>query len=146
MEPRDAPRRRGPGTGIRTPEEGLAWLAGTVFALSSFMGWYTGDFDGLTVSVLGWHTGALGKLVFVLGLLVILLLALRATGFELPPALPVGMVILGLGAVGTIIVLIRLLSIPEDFTGFGRSIGIWISLVSAVAVAVAGLLRGADDL
>jgi hypothetical protein len=142
-----APERPKPGLspGLRSPGEGLAWLGGLVLALSSFMSWYTVPNEGFTASVTGWHTGTLGKLVFFLGLAVLALLILRATGFELPPNVPVGMVVAGLGALATVFVLVRLISIPDDFVGAGRSIGIWISLLAALLLIAAGLLKSADE-
>ena len=45
--------------------ERLAWTAGLVLLVSVFTDWYAGSqADGLTLSVTGWHTGSLGKLVF----------------------------------------------------------------------------------
>ena len=132
--------------GMRTPGEALAWLGGLVLALSSFMSWYSLSIDDLTLSVTAWHTGAVGKLVFFVGLAVLALLLLRATGFELPPNFPVGMVIAILGAIGTVFVLVRLISIPDDFVGAGRSIGIWVSLLAALLLIAAGLLKSADEL
>jgi hypothetical protein len=143
VEPRPKPGFS-PGT-FRSPGEGLAWLGGLVLALSSFMSWYTLSTEDITVSVTGWHTGVLGKLVFFVGLAVLALLVLRATGFELPPNIPLGMVIAGLGALGTVFVLVRLISIPDDFVGAGRSIGIWISLLAALLLIAAGLLKSADE-
>jgi hypothetical protein len=142
-----APRPRpgfSPGT-LRSPGEGLAWLGGLVLALSSFTSWYTVTDEGFTASITGWHTGTLGKLIFFVGLAVLALLVLRATGFELPPSVPTGMVIAGLGALGTFIVLIRLISIPDDFAPAGRSVGIWISLLAALLLIAAGLLKSADE-
>ena len=110
------------------------------------MGWYSGSSDGVTASILAWNTGLPGKLVFFVGLAVLVLLALRASGFELPPAVPVGFVIAGLGAFGTILVVIRLLDIPDDFPGTGLSIGIWISLVAGLLLIVAGLLKASEEL
>jgi hypothetical protein len=143
VEPRPKPGFS-PGT-FRSPGEGLAWLGGLVLALSSFMSWYTVSTEDITVSVTGWHTGVLGKLVFFVGLAVLALLVLRATGFELPPSIPLGMVIAGLGALGTVIVLVRLISIPDDFVGAGRSIGLWISLLAALLLIAAGLLKSANE-
>ena len=131
---------------VRSPGEGLAWLGGLVLVLSSFMSWYSFDADlGFTASITGWHTGALGKLVFVLGLAVLGFLALRASGVELPPSVPGGMVVAALGFTATIIVLIRVISIPDDFAPAGRSIGIWISLLAALLLIAAGLLRSAEE-
>jgi hypothetical protein len=144
MEPRPRPGL-GPGA-FRSPGEGLAWLGGLVLALSSFMSWYTVANEGFTASITAWHTGTLGKLVFFVGLAVLALLVLRATGVELPPTVPLGMVIAGLGALGTIVVLVRLISIPDDFAPAGRSIGIWISLLAALLLIAAGLLKSADEL
>jgi hypothetical protein len=135
-----------PPAEFRSPGEGLAWLGGLVLALSTFMSWYTFDADvGFTVSITGWHTGALGKLVFFVGLAVLAFLALRASGVELPPSVPGGMVIAGLGLLGTIFVLIRVISIPDDFSPAGRSIGLWISLLAGLLLIAAGLLRSAEE-
>ena len=144
MEP--TPRRRAAAASLRTPGEGLAWISALVFMLSSFMGWYSGSTEGLTLSVLAWHSGLPGKLVFFVGLAVLVLLVLRATGVQLPPALPIGMAIAGLGALGTVLVLIRLIDIPEDYIGFGRSIGLWISLVAGLLLVAAGLLKASEEL
>jgi hypothetical protein len=141
----ERPRPGLPPGALRASGEGLAWVGGLVLALSSFMSWYTVSLEGFTASVTGWHTGLLGKLVFFVGAAVLLLLILRATGVVLPPSVPLGMVIAGLGAVGTVFVLVRLISIPDDFAPAGRSIGIWISLLAALLLIVAGLLRAAEE-
>lgn len=136
---------RAPQASFWTPGEGLAWVAALIFTLSSFMGWYSGLVDGLELSALGWDTGLPGKLVLVVGLATLALLALRATGVELPPSLPVGLAIAVLGAIGTVVVLYRLIEVPEDYAELGRSIGIWISLVAALLLIVAGLLKSAEE-
>jgi hypothetical protein len=143
MEPRRRPTFTPPT--FTSPGEGLAWLGGLVLALSSFMSWYSVMPDGFPASVTGWHTGLIGKLIFVIGLAVLAFLALLATGFQLPPSVPAGMVIAGLGFVATIFVLIRVISIPDDFAPAGRSIGLWISLLSALLLIAAGLLRAAEE-
>jgi hypothetical protein len=142
----DVARERGAQASLRAPGEALAWLGAIVFTLSAFMGWYTGLVDGLRVSVVGWDTGLLGKLVVVIGLLVIVVLALRIAGVELPPSIPSGLLIAGLGALGTIFVLVRLLQIPDDYSDFSRAFGIWVSLLSAILLIAAGLLKAADEL
>jgi hypothetical protein len=148
-EPLTAARPPAPvgGAGLWRTGELLAWLGGLVLTLGAFMGWYTisGDLRG-NLSVLGWHTGTIGKLVFVVGVMVLLLLALRAFGIQLPPSVPDGMVIAVLGLVATILVLIRLIDIPEAFQpSVGRGIGIWLSLLAALLLIVAGLLKSAED-
>jgi hypothetical protein len=125
----------------------LTWAAGLVLMLSPFMSWYAGSGEGLTIAVIGWHTGVLGKLVFVLGAAVILLGVLREFGVELPPAIPESLVIVVIGAIATIFVLIRLISIPDRFFPWdGRGIGIWIALAAAIGVILGGILRASEEL
>jgi hypothetical protein len=127
--------------------EHLTWLSGLVLALSAFTGWYTGSGEGFTLSVLGWHTGALGKLVFFVGLAVLALVALREAGIDLPALVPESLVVIALGSLATIFVLIRVIEVPDRFLpADGRGIGIWISLVAALAVIVAGLLQAGEEL
>ena len=142
--PRQAPRTLVPGYW----GERLAWVAGLVLAVSAFTGWYSGtQADGLTLSVLGWHTGSLGKLVFFIGLAALILEALREAGIELPATVPESLVLIALGSLATIFVLIRLISIPDTyFSTAGRGIGIFISLIAAIALIGAGLLRAAEEL
>jgi hypothetical protein len=128
--------------------ERLAWISGLVLAISAFTDWYAGSqTDGLTLSVTGWHTGALGKLVFFLGLATLILEALREAGIELPATVPESLVLVAFGSLATIFVLIRIISIPDTFFDTaGRGIGIFISLVSAIVLIFAGLLRAAEEL
>jgi len=119
-----------------------------VLALSSFMDWYAGSsLEGPTLAVIGWHAGVLGKLVFFIGLAVLALFALREAGIELPATVPESLIVIALGSLATIFVLIRLISIPDTFLpASGRGIGIWISLLAALAVIVAGLIRASEEL
>jgi hypothetical protein len=136
----------GPG-GIFALGELVTWVAALVLALSSFMGWYSGSGVGIKLSVIGWNTGILGKLVFFLGLAVLVLVILRELGFELPPSVPESLVILALGVLATVFVIIRVISIPDAvLPADGRGIGIWISLVAALAVIGGGLLRAMEEL
>ena len=127
----------------------MTWVAGLVLTISCFTDWYAGSESGggFTISVIGWHTGALGKLVFVIGFAVLVLEALREAGIELPAPVPESLVVIALGSLATIFVLIRLISIPDTFIpASGRGIGIWISLVAAIAVILAGLVRASEEL
>jgi hypothetical protein len=150
---RSQPRERPPRPERTTPVAGswgtrLAWVSGLVLAISAFTDWYVGTLpNGLTLSVTGWHTGTLGKLVFFIGLATLILEALREAGVELPSTVPESLVLIALGSLATIFVLIRLISIPDTFFGTaGRGIGIYISLVAAILLIVAGLLRAAEEL
>jgi hypothetical protein len=154
-EPAVPARRRLLRPGVATRTGGGYWLlgerlarwAGLVLTLSAFMSWYSGSDDGPTIAVIGWHVGVLGKLVFFIGLAVLALWALREAGFELPAAVPESLILIGLGSLATTFVLIRLISVPDEFFPYtGRGIGLWISLVSALAVIAAGLLEASEEL
>ena len=133
--------------GIWSAGERIIWVSALVLALSSFMGWYAGSGVGVKLAVIGWHSGVLGKLVFFIGLAVLALVALRESGFELPPTVPDSLLVLGLGALALIFVLIRLISIPDSvLPADGRGIGIYIALIAALGVVLGGLLRAAEEL
>jgi hypothetical protein len=149
--PSGGPRSSGslrPGVGgLWAAGERITWVAGLVLALSSFMGWYAGSGVGVKLAVIGWHSGVLGKLVFFLGLAVLVIVALREFGFELPPSVPESLVMLGIGALAAVFVLIRIISIPDSvLPADGRGIGIWISLVASLGVILGGILRAAEEL
>ena len=133
--------------GLWAAGERITWVAGLVLALSAFTDWYAGSGVGVKLAVIGWHSGVLGKLVFFIGLAVLVLVALRELGFELPPTIPESLLVLGLGALAAVFVLIRIISIPDAvLPADGRGVGIWISLIAAVGVIVGGLLRAAEEL
>ena len=70
----------------------LVFLFGLLLTLSALTGWYTGQGQGTTVSVIGWHTGTVGKIVFFLGLAAVLLVVLREVGVSMPAAVPESLV------------------------------------------------------
>jgi len=145
-DPASGYTRPAPG-GLWAAGERITWVAGLVLALSSFMDWYAGSGVGVKLAVIGWHSGVLGKLVFFIGLAVVVIVALRETGLELPPSIPESLVVLALGALAAIFVLIRIISIPDAvLPADGRGIGIWIALVAALGVIGGGLLSAADEL
>ena len=66
-----------------------AWAGGLVLAVSAFTSWYSGhSVEGPTLSVTGWNSGTPGKVVFLIGVAVVCLTALRRVGLELPAATP----------------------------------------------------------
>jgi hypothetical protein len=133
--------------GIWGAGERITTLAGITLALSAFMSWYAGSGEGLTIAVIGWHTGVLGKLVFLIGFAVVALGVLREVGIELPPTVPESLVVIVLGSLATILVLIRLIAVPDRFFPYdGRGIGIWIALAASLALIVGGLLRAGEEL
>jgi len=124
----------------------LTFLFGILLAMSALTGWYSGEGNGTTVSVIGWHTGTVGKVVLFLGLAAVLLIVLREVGVSLPASVPESLVAIGIGSVATILVLVRIISIPDSFFFASRGIGIWISLVCAIGIILAGLLEASEEL
>jgi hypothetical protein len=144
---RPAPRPARPLSAVWGWGGRLTWLSGLLLAVSAFTDWYAGGGQGVTTGVIGWHTGALGKLVFFIGLAVLAVVALREAGIELPATIPESLLVIALGSLSTIFVLIRLISIPDAFFGWrGRGIGIFISLIASLLVIAAGLLRASEEL
>jgi hypothetical protein len=144
------PRR----SGTRPPAEGIwgaghrvAGISALVLSLSTFMDWYTGPGGGVSLSVIGWHTGVLAKLVFFIGLAVLVIEGLRELGIELPPSAPESLVVLALGAVATTFVILALISIPDSvLPADSRGLGLWVSLLAALGVIAGGLLLAAEEL
>jgi hypothetical protein len=124
----------------------LVFLFGLLLAVSAFTGWYTGSGQGTTVSVIGWHTGTIGKAVFFLGLVAVLVVVLREAGVEMPATVPESLIAIAVGSVATVLVLVRVISIPDAFFFAGRGIGIWISLACSVGIIVAGLMEASEEL
>lgn len=153
MEPTGAPYRRPPETPTAPRARWVvaartSWVAGLVLAMSSFMGWYSGSSaEGPIISVLGWNTGTLGKLVFVIGVAIVALALLRELGVEMPSNLPESMIVVALGTTGAVLVLIRVISIPDEFAGTAnRGVGLWVALIASAAVIVSGLVRAGEEL
>jgi hypothetical protein len=84
--------------------------------------------------------------VLFLGLVAVLLVVLREAGVNLPASVPESLIAIALGSVATILVLVRIISIPDDFFFASRGLGIWISLACAVGVIIAGLLEASEEL
>jgi hypothetical protein len=126
--------------------ERLTFLFGLLLAVSALTGWYTGEGEGTTVSVIGWHAGTIGKIVLFIGLAAVLLVVLREVGVAMPASVPESLIAIALGSIATILVLVRLIEIPDTFFFASRGIGIWLSLVCAIGLIVAGLLEASEEL
>jgi hypothetical protein len=136
-----------PGVGALSGMGGrLTFLFGILLAMSALTGWYSGSGNGTTVSVIGWHTGTIGKIVLFLGLLAVLLVVLREVGVNMPASVPESLVTIGLGSIATILVLVRIISIPDTFFFASRGAGIWISLACAIGIILAGVLEASEEL
>src|SRR4051794_11279434 len=115
FEPEDEAFPRPAATGFWALGGRLAWIAGLALTISAFTDWYAGpNTAGPTLAVIAWHTGTLGKLVFVIGLVLIGLAVAREFGFELPPSVPHSLLAIPLRPLATILLLTPLISIPDS--------------------------------
>lgn len=148
MQPRDTHRGApfvGSG-GLPALGGRLTFLFGLLLTVSSLTGWYSRDGIGATVSVIGWNTGTIGKAVFFLGLLAVVLVLLREVGVEMPASVPESLAAILIGSIATVLVLVRIVSIPDEFFDAGRGVGIWLSLACAIGLILAGLLEASEEL
>jgi hypothetical protein len=134
----------------------VAGISGLVLIISLFLEWYNvsakSAFGSIGGGVSGW--GALSFidiLLFVIGAVAIAVAVLRAMG-TMPrlPATP-GQIVLGLGGLGVLLVLFRLISIPDHGVGslpgvdVGRSFGVFLAFLAAIGVAVGGWLTWTEE-
>jgi hypothetical protein len=118
------------------------WIIGGGFVLM-FIGtvtpWYGAKFSFIDYTVNGWHGSYLGWLTFLLCLMAAAVV-LRHLVPDLAVALPVpdAVIAVACGGVSALIVFIRILAKPD---GAGLRWGIFVSLVGALVVAVAGFLK-----
>jgi hypothetical protein len=133
--------------GIWASGDRITWVSGLVLMLSALMDWYAGSGVGVKLAVIGWHTGVLGKLIFFIGLAIVVVVALRSYGVDLPSSMPESLLVLCLGALATVFVLIRVINIPDSvLPADSRGVGLWVALIAALGVIGGGLLRAAEDL
>jgi hypothetical protein len=118
------------------------WVAAggsLILLISVFLSWYGfGPF-----SINGWDATDWAKLVALLALagLVIIGLELFATNVAIP--YPSSMILIGIGALSTLLVLFRIVSKPggAGSSALDLKYGIFVALIAAIAVAVGGYLK-----
>jgi len=71
---------------------------------------------------------------------VLAVVGLREAGIQLPPTVPESLLVIGLGSLATIFVLIRLISIPDEFLPEGRTEAARLVLAEARSGTAAGLI------
>jgi hypothetical protein len=128
---------------------------GGLALISLFLPWYGASAGGFSASVSGWSTsyGWLGGLLIVSAGLY---LVLHRSGVNLS-AVPVtpAVVVVGAAVFGTLIVIIRWLTLPSGHAGvvgitvfsYGPRVGIYLTIVAGVvqAGAAAALFRASGD-
>src|SRR3954451_22877297 len=134
----------------------IAAASGLVLIISLFLEWYSVDiagFRGSLPTVTGWRAlGFIDILLFLIGLIAIALAVMKAANV-MPPRLPIspGLIVLGLGGFATLLVLFRIISIPDEGAGnlpgvdVGRSFGVFLAFLAAAAVTVGGWLSWNEE-
>ena len=131
----------------------IAAGGGLLLIISLFLNWYKVSAEGalvdISVSASGWDAlGFIDILLFVIGIGAIALAALRAFGMSDRVPIPTGFALLILGGIATLLVIFRLLVIPDadvDGIDIGRSIGVFVALIAALATLVGGWLSWNEE-
>jgi hypothetical protein len=123
-----------------------------VLLISVFLNWYTASGSvrvgnvtvGGSASESGWNSGSLAKLVALLALVALAVWVIERFVPTVTLPTPAAMIAGGAGAVSILFVLIKILDKPSSGTSgisVGTSFGIWLALVSAIAVVVGAYMR-----
>jgi hypothetical protein len=135
----------------------IAGGAGILLILSLFLEWYNVSaktaFVDASQGVSGWEAlGFIDILLFLIGAIAVAIAITKALNV-LPKQLPAspGLILLGLGGLALLLVLFRLLSIPDNGAGsipgvdVGRSFGVFVALLAAAGVTVGGWLSWNEE-
>lgn len=135
--------------------EMIAAGSGLLLFISLFLEWYSVDitgFRGDLPTVTGWKAlGFIDILLFLIAAIAVAVAVMKA--LNVMPNLPAApsMIVLALGGLAVILVLFRILSIPDEGAGdlpgvdVGRSYGVFIALLAAAGVTLGGWLSWNED-
>jgi hypothetical protein len=118
------------------------WIAGggaVLLLISTFFSWWKVSALGFSVNASGWDTGALGKLVFFVALIAIVLVVIdhmKVDVSQMP--IPVPLALLGAGVLAVVLLVIRYLDTPD---GVDRAWGIYVALIAALVLTYGGWLK-----
>jgi hypothetical protein len=106
-----------------------------------------------SISYSGWHTFTNSRWVWIITIIVALgAVAIRAGLLKLELPLQPGVLVAGLGALSTLLILYRILDHPSASASFGGvhtsvgiKIGIWLGLIAAAAITYGGYLAMQDE-
>jgi hypothetical protein len=134
----------------------IAAGSGFVLIISLFLEWYSVDvtgFRGSLPTVTGWKAlGFIDILLFLIGVIAIAVAVMRAMNV-MPASLPAspGLIVLALGGFATVLVLFRIISIPDGGLGslpgvsVGRSFGVFLAFLAAAGVTLGGWLSWNEE-
>ena len=128
--------------------EMVAAASGLALIVVMFLPWYGAEFEGVSDSASAWETMSfIDILLLIAALLAVAVAVARAAGM-MPADLPAppGQIVAGAGAIAVLLVLFRLLDIPEpegadilgDQVDFSRKIGAFLGLIAAGGIAYGG--------
>ena len=118
------------------------WLTGggsVVLLLSTFFAWGKFSAGPLSISISGWDTGALGKLVFFAALIAVLLVVvdyMKVDVSQMPFALAIT------AGAGLVFVILRFLFMPD---GLSRAWGLYLAIIAAAVLAYGAWLKLQED-
>ena len=130
-----------------TPGDISAGVGGVVLLISLWLPWYgvSVDVRGFSASTdaSGWEVfSTIDIILFLVAIAAIALVATKAAG-QLPPDVPVPLVLLALGSLALLLILYRLIDTPApsdlpDEIDVSRKLGLFIGLIGAAGVAYGG--------
>jgi hypothetical protein len=127
----------------------IAGGSGLALLVVMFLPWYGVDVNlgGFSASESGnaWEVFSYIDIVlFLVGAAAVGLAVARLADVALPPDLPVGTILTGLGALAVLLVLYRIIDVPGTdipaTVDFGRKFGLFLGLIAAGGVAYGGYL------
>jgi hypothetical protein len=136
--------------------EMIAAGSGLVLFLSLFLEWYSVDirgFGGDLPTVTGWRAlGFIDILLFLVAAIAVAVAIAKALNV-MPRNLPIspGLLVLIAGGIAVLLVLFRIISIPDEGAGdipgvdVGRSFGVFLALLAAAGVALGGWLSWNEE-
>jgi hypothetical protein len=118
------------------------WIAGggaVVLLLSTFFAWWKVSVAGFSVSASGWDTGALGKLVFLIALIAIILVVVDQMKIDISQLpVPAPMLLLGDAVLGVLFVLWRFVDTPDHVSW---AWGLYLALIASLALTYGAWLK-----
>jgi hypothetical protein len=124
--------------------ERIAGIAGALFIIIMFLHWWSYSvFGAVSVGYNAWDLADFMDIVwFICGLSGVLLFLLAANNAALNLPVAMSAITTGLGALGTILILYRLIDPP--YTA-GRSYGVWLGLIAMGAMTYGGYLAMQEE-
>lgn len=133
-------------------------ISGIVLFVFSFFDWFGASLKNVPAGFSASEGGnawdfTLPMLAVLIGIAMVVLVALKAFGVDLPDlgGTSWGLILLIMGAVAFAFVLIKVIAgvnVPdgaEDFIDISRKIGLFVGLVASAGLAVGGYLRFQED-